>query len=162
MQEFFASYLIFMLGVGLVSLVKPFYDGLAEEAGKDFWNVLKRLVAKIWEKQSSDAYAMSSDAYIIFELKDEHVGIRLSLSHVIKGEMGIQDFESLIDQSLKGLAASWEEIQSDIDQFDIGSSDANLPDFTQAFDKRIYIIRRAGKGWRIFAENSSEFFEKYE
>jgi hypothetical protein len=52
---------IFLSGVVFAGLVKPLYEGAVQEAGKDIWIAVKKLIARIWKKQTDAGYQNATE-----------------------------------------------------------------------------------------------------
>jgi hypothetical protein len=52
--------LILVAGLTVSSALKSFFDGFFKEAGKDGWQGLKTLLAKLWKTQSDKAYTLDT------------------------------------------------------------------------------------------------------
>lgn len=155
--ELNSTILIFALGVGFASLIKPFAESVAKEAGKDFWTHIKKLTANIWNKQSQKAYQMSSKTYVFFELKDEYVAICLRLDNAAQAELTIENIEHIISNQLEELNESWDMIQSDIEKWNIGTLQQSMG--MQNEDKiNIHIISNTGEKWTIYPQKTWDFF----
>lgn len=65
----FALETVLWIGVGLAlsSVVKPFVEGAAGEAGKDFWSGIKKFVGKLWKTQAERQYRYRNVTRIVFD-----------------------------------------------------------------------------------------------
>ncbi len=146
--------LIFVLGTAFASIVKPFLESPAKEAGKDFWNLIKGLVSGIWKRQADRAYKLRSRAIVIFELGDEFVGIRF-MFHTTPAE-SLGEYEKLFEQQAKELAEYCDEIQSTIDKFSVGDFGPEKVAPFISKGTRLHIIHKAGAKWTISPDEMSE------
>lgn len=155
--EINSTTIVFALGVGFGSLAKPFFDSIAKEAGKDFWELVKNLISSIWCKQSEKAYSMSGKAYIFFELKDEHVGVRLELKSDRNSGVDLDEAREIIKGELNSLADFWEDINETIENHNVGKKGrASMNDEKKT---QVHIVRQNNKGeWFIHARDAPEFF----
>jgi hypothetical protein len=147
--------LLFIAGITIGSALKSFFDGFFKEAGKDGWSGLKALLAKLWKTQADKAYALCSDAYVVFEFKEEHIALELGFGRIINGEWTEEDFQKLIDENVAGLMLSLDSIDSDIQRFGIGDRDAND-------ELNIHVISRRGDKWIIHPVKNAYFFPEPE
>jgi|GEM_PF-3677386 len=114
----FSTIFVFVLGVTFASLIKPFFETLSQEAAKDVWEKLKKLLPRLISKQKGKTYRLNTRVYIFFELEDEYVAIRFS--HFPDDKITVHDLEKIIEEEFKNLSKDWEDINKDIKEFGIG------------------------------------------
>lgn len=113
--------LIFLSGVSLASVVKPIWEGVLKEVGKDIWGGIKRLICRVREEQAEATYNVAGSAFVVFELHDEHVLLQIPLPSVAKEDaQSRQELEQAVAERLKQLSDSWDSIQATIEKFDVG------------------------------------------
>lgn len=145
---------IFLSGVAFAALVKPLYEGAAQEAGKDLWIAAKKLIARIWKKQTDAGYRNETEVKLVFELYDDHVALCLRLPTSQKGENdSYEELEVEVHRVLSEPQRDWQDIQSTITKLHVG-----VAGVTMSHGKKIHVIQRAGGKWTISPENSVEFY----
>jgi len=112
---------LFVGGVVFSAVLKPFVGSVAQEAGKDFWSLVKKLICKIRKSQSREAYSVSGKAYVVLELGEDVVLVRFVLPCIREKEKGVEKtLRQEMDRQLEELAEAWDDIMADIKKFHIG------------------------------------------
>ena len=152
--EYTTAILAFILGVPITGAFAAYFKAFFGEAGKDSYTQLKKLLAKVWKKQSDKSYALSSTAYLIFQFRDEHVAFRFRIVHVLPGEMSPEDYEKEVEDCVSSILSSLDSIERDIKEFGIGDGQT---------DYKLHLIHRAGEEkWQIDGMRSWEFFHQFD
>ncbi len=158
-----STILIFVAGVAFASLVKPFVESIAEEAGKDFWNVLKKALGKTVAQQAAETYRVSGKAYVLTELGEDWVAFYLPLPVVTRfDEIPADEYvQSELDEYFTSLSSRWDEIQNTVKSFRLGEtrgyvSGSNLMFRTPADENVVHVIDNSALP--MSAVSTKEFF----
>lgn len=138
-----STILIFVLGMTLSSVIKPFVEEISKEIAKDFWANVKRLYAKLIHKQKAKSYRVSTRAYLFFELNDEFVAVELPAMG--GAELTEAEFVAIIETELARLLEDWDNIVADVEHFEIGKLQPNHRDIATIH----LIVRRGGSHYTI-------------
>lgn len=143
--------MIFLLGLSLGAVAKPFWDGFASEAGKDVWKGLKQVAARIWKAQSDKSYRLEAHFEIVLELRNEFVVIECRPGVADKG-VDLRQLEDAFQAELVSLAGSWDRIHADIRRLELGKQFGmhNIRVTTVERQTGMHRIRRSSAGeWMI-------------
>lgn len=128
-----STVLIVFVGSVVGAIIKPFFEGVLQEAGKDFWNEVKQLTAKIWKKQNEKAYSLSCYTILMFEEENKHIAIELFL-HDMKPNASESDYETVIAEKIENVLGQMDSISSSIQCL---SGEPNP-------EKQIFVVRPVG------------------
>lgn len=140
---------IFIQGLLVGSLLKPFFESMVKEAGKDFWTALKQFAARVWKAQADRSYKFRSTTYFIFQLEEDFLAIPVVF---IGGseKLTLEQCEQHLSNNLEDISASWPAILADIEKFRLGKTSTT----------HIHLITRdEAKRWMIHPMESSDFFK---
>ncbi|MEL6109162.1 MAG: hypothetical protein AAFU85_24405 [Planctomycetota bacterium] len=114
--------LLIAAGVAFASIVKPFVDAIAKEAGKDFWSVIKNVLGKTRAQQAEETYNISGNAYVLLEQGEDWVAIAVPMATTSRSDaVSPEDAtHKLLDEYFALLANDWDEIQGKVQDFNIG------------------------------------------
>jgi hypothetical protein len=153
--------LLYLLGISFASLVKPLFEEMVKEAGKDLWKGIKQLVAKIHKTQSDESYHLYSTIYVVLELRDEFVAFEFRMEGA-KDETTEAEIERDLASQLSEIASSWDRINELIAKFHVGDKSATGR-FWNGERSMIHLICRREEGgeirWQIRGVESAEFFD---
>lgn len=112
-----------MVGLPVSAAFAAFFKAFFSEAGKDTYIQLKKLLAKIWTKQSDNTYALGSTVYIMFEFGEDHIAFELGTGRINNGQYSVKDLEHIIERDVAEILNSLPDIEKDIKSFGIGKTD---------------------------------------
>lgn len=144
--------IVFYFGIrALFSPMRPFLEGAGEETGKVTWIAVRKLIARIWEKQTDKAYRTKTEVKLIFELSNGHAAIVLSLPAIqLGGNHSFKELELEVQKILSDLHSDWQEMKRKITNVDVASVGTR--------DKQIQVIRKVEGEWVVAPENSVMFY----
>lgn len=150
--------LLFISGLVLAGVVKPFFEAMAKEAGKDFWSGVKTLIARMWKKQTDKGYKNETRVCLVFELAHDHVAIKLRLPM----SSSVDDypplwFETEVEKTLADVNRDWDSILADIQGLGIGQGQSQQ---SLGSEKMIHIITKHDNRWMITPCPSVEFYKE--
>jgi hypothetical protein len=88
---------------------------VAQEAGKDMWHGLKKLVSGIWSKQSGRSYRLNARANLVFEHGENFVALSLRGPVTARGQGTAGYFEEQLDRQIAALRDRVDDLASVID-----------------------------------------------
>jgi hypothetical protein len=71
----YTEIIAYLVGAEIARIfLKPFLESMLQEAGKEAWPKLKKLIIKLWKKQRQQSRNfLGSSAYMVIELFDEYI-----------------------------------------------------------------------------------------
>lgn len=153
--ELQSTVVVFFLGVAFATVIKPFMEAIAAEAGKDFWTAAKKLVSRIVHRQSAKSYHLSARVYFVFEEKDEHIAISIKLGHLDEGAP-VKKIEEALEVNLSGLGEALAPIASVIKRFNVGQREAQVSHSSQ-----VHIIEKREGKWQIYPIDGADIFGQH-
>jgi hypothetical protein len=140
---------IFLLGLGLGSIVKPLVEEAAREAGKDLWKGVKKLVSGVWRKQAKGSYNLQSVAYLVLEQGNDSLAIALHLPGLPVGEDDRDAYiERIVTEQLQSLAYGWDALLAEVARWNLGGSVTG----------QVHVVRERDGKWVVYPVDSREFF----
>lgn len=140
--------LVFIAGVGVSSLAKPFLNGFLGEAGKDSWQLLKKVFAKIWKTQNQKSYSIKNNTIVIMEENSIRIAVEMRLRDIEKQSMD-KDYDSFIDRMLDRMFEDLPRISKE------------LSGVSNSYPDTICVIRQTNDGWRVWEIQEKTFRAKY-
>jgi len=122
---------------------------VTDDAAKAVWRQTKRLVSRIWKRQSDRSYNLSPRAYVIAQHGDNYIAVQLRAPITVQGDATTQGFEGAIEEQLASLRERVSELEAEV---------ARLPPTISTVTGRptYFEVRRAGDGWTIIPWDAIE------
>lgn len=152
---------LFVAGLAFGSLVKPFVESIMKEAGKDFWDQVKKLVLRLRKSQVEETYRVSGNVYVAVELGEEFVLFELDTGVVAGNVSEFRALEELLSRQLETLAADWEEIAKTIQNFGLGKHREYIGALSfgdREQDNRVHVVSLRQGHFRVDPEPASRYF----
>jgi galactose mutarotase-like enzyme len=162
-----STILLIAAGVAFNSLVKPFVDAVAKEAGKDFWSLLKKVLGRTALRQTEETYRVSGKAYALVEQGEDWVAISLPMPTVSRLDDIAPDksTEKALDKYFASLAAEWDDIQKRVTRIGDTRGFTSKRSMSMVREERadenvVHLIYWTTEGFTIEPVSAKDFFDR--
>ena len=157
---------IFVAGVAFASIVKPFVESVAAEAGKDFWQAIRRAIGATRQKQAEGSYTVSGRSYVVVEQGEDWVAISVPLPTVsaVDERSPAEQCHAEIERHLRLLASNWDDIQGQVEEFGIGRTRHTTKPAMSRYDDEVegdntvHVVEEWDGEYRIHPVSARDFF----
>jgi len=135
------TFLVFMLGLGVDGIVKPPSREDGEGAGGGPWRSVEKLVTGVWQRQAAASDGRTSDSYVIFEMLNDLVAIKLAAPGARPARA-----EAALRAQLESLAVQWVAVLGELHKQTRGQL------------TRVYVLAEQDGEWSLSTPSASEAF----